>query len=119
MNSSDLKDAFVQFINEKKEYEVVKEQETTKREAIHADLQKYLTKVNQTKILVNHLSSKYITRKETLEKVFEKLDQALEQNKDSVAIQIVNSLEGIVKENPLKEIEQIGKAFSTGGTIEI
>jgi hypothetical protein len=120
LESKDLKDAITSFIDAYKDYQITKEQEHTKREAIDADLKKYLTKVNQTKdVLSDYLSNQFSSRKETIDELFTRLDRALDEDKDNVAIQVLTTLEGIVKENPLKEVEQIGKAFVLGGELEI
>jgi hypothetical protein len=120
LESSDIANAFKTFINAKKEYEITKEQERTKRQALDTDLKKYLTKVNQTKdFLSKHLTEQYSLRRETIEELFIRLDRALDEDKDSVAVQVLTALEGIVKESPLKEVEQIGKTFASDGEIEI
>ena len=120
LESSDIADAFKTFINAKKEYEITKEQERTKRQALDTDLKKYLTKVNQTKdFLSKHLTEQYSFRRETIEELFIRLDRALDEDKDTVAVQVLTTLEGIVKESPLKEVEQIGKTFASDGEIEI
>jgi len=120
LESADLKEAFVAFIHAKKEYEIVREQEQTKRQAIDADLKKYLTKVELTQqFLTSHLTEQYAVRRETIDKLFDRLDRELENNNDAVAIHLLTTLEGIVKENPLREIDLIGKAFASGSDLEI
>jgi hypothetical protein len=120
LESSDIAEAFKTFINAKKEYEITKEQERTKRQSLDANLKKYQTKVNLTKdFLSKHLTEQYSFRRETIEELFIRLDRALDEDKDSVAVQVLTALEGIVKESPLKEVEQIGKAFASDGQLEI
>jgi hypothetical protein len=120
LESADIQKVFTSFINAKKEYEMTREQERTKRALIDTDLQKYLTKVDQTKeVLSKHLTEQYSIRRETINELFNVLDRAIEEDKDTVAVQVLTALEGIIKESPLKEVEQIGKAFSSDGELEL
>lgn len=119
-NPADLLKVMETFIQAKKEYGIVKEQEVTKRMAIDNDLTKYLKKVeNSREILIGHLSEQYSIRRESMNGIFERLDRALDENKDEVAIAALNTLEGIIKTSPLTEIDKIGKAFEEDGELEI
>jgi len=111
-NPLDVFEAFKVFITAKKEYEIVKEQEFTKRKAIDIDLQKFqITSANKREFIKEYFVNQFSDRREVIERNFTLLDRALDENKDNIAIQILDTIGGIIKENPLKEIDKIGKAF--------
>lgn len=70
--------------------------------AIEANLDKYLTKVNQTKdFLSGHRLEQYSFRREAMDILFSVLEKALENDKDEVVMQALSTVEGILKESPL------------------
>jgi hypothetical protein len=111
-NPIDVFEAFKIFITAKKEYEIVIEQENTKRKFIDTNLQKFLIKNESKKEFIKeYLANQFSDRREIIERNFNLLDKVLDEDKDNVAIQILDTIGGIIRESPLKEIDKIGKAF--------
>lgn len=89
---------FRDVLNARKEYAIVKEQESTKRDAIMARLKGRLEDISARRELVaSALEKDFSIRQNTINEFFIRLDQALEDGKDDVAIQAAKSIEGIVK----------------------
>ncbi|MCH3964294.1 MAG: hypothetical protein LKE46_08445 [Clostridium sp.] len=111
-NSLEYIDIIKMLIKSKKEYEITKEQETTKRMAIKSDLFKYLKKLDAKKeVLLEVFEKEYNFRKNTVDKMFDVVERALDDGRDTVVCQALDSIEGIVKESPLKGIAQVSRAF--------
>jgi len=53
----------------------------------------------------------YSIRKDTIEKMFNLIEKALDEGSDNIVIAALDSIEKIVKESPLKGLEQIASAF--------
>lgn len=70
-------------ISAKKEYEMVKEQETSKRYEIKADLIKHIASVKaQRDSLESYLDREYGLRSEMTKEFLKRLDRALDEDKD-------------------------------------
>lgn len=111
-NSLEYIDMIKVLIKSKKEYEITKEQEATKRMAIKNDLVKYLKKLDEKKeFLLEIFEKEYNFRKNTVDHMFDVVERALDDGRDTVVCQALDSIEGIVKESPLKSIAQVSSAF--------
>ena len=112
LKSKDAASVLNSLINAKKEYEITCEQETTKRMKIKADMDKYILKLQlQKEAFQLALHEEYSLRKQTIEEMFSYVERAYEDDKIEVVIGALNSIENIVKENPLQSIAKIGQAF--------
>jgi len=112
LNSKDAASVLKSFIEAKKEYEIVREQETTKRLAIENNMKMYIAKLTaQREIIENSLRVEYAMRKETIEQMFSYVDRAFDEDKNEIVIAALDKIEGIVKESPLVGIAKIGMAF--------
>ncbi|MBU3191296.1 hypothetical protein K9O30_06620 [Clostridium bowmanii] len=112
LNSKDLGNVLKVLIQSKKEYEITKEQETTKRKVIENDMIKYLKTLDAKKeFLSKAFEEEYSIRKDTIEKMFNLIEKALDEGSDNIVIAALDSIEKIVKESPLKGLAQIASAF--------
>lgn len=112
LESSDIAGVLKTLIQSKKEYEVTKEQETTKRMKIHNDMIQYLKNLEAKKEFVyKAFQEEYSIRRETIDRMFLMIEECLDEGKNEVVISALNNIEGIVKESPLKSIASIASAF--------
>lgn len=120
MNSNDIAAVFREMINAKKEYEITKETEATKRQAILADYKLKMQKLSDRRELITEvLQQEYSLRKETINKMFDEMKQAYEDGNTDIVLQAMKSVEGIVKESPLKDLIMIGRALEGDSELEI
>lgn len=88
-----------------KEHGKIREEERTRRSQIEADLKRDLAKIKlQRKILETILQNTFSERRDTVDRMFERLDRALSEDRNDVAIQALSSIEGIVKSSPLESL---------------
>ena len=114
LSTSDLADVIKALVNAKKEYEIVREQEFTKRAAIESDLMQNMTKIlAKREIILRHLSNSYSERSESLRHTFNILERALQDKNTEFVVAALGTIVEIIKVNPLKEIDAIGKAFES------
>ena len=112
LTSKDTSDLLRELINSKKEYETTKEIENTKRLAIEKATEIHLEKIKSNKESVEKISKAvFDERNKVIDKNFEVLENALEKDKDDVAIEAMKSISNIVKESPLKDFGSISNAL--------
>lgn len=112
LTSKDTSDLLRELINSKKEYETTKEIEKTKRLAIEKATEIHLEKIKSNKESVEKISKAvFDERNKVIDKNFEVLENALEKDKDDVAIEAMKSISNIVKESPLKDFGSISNAL--------
>ena len=112
LNSEDLGNVLKKLIESKKEYEIAKEQEATKRMAIENNMVQYLKTLEAKKeFLSKAFAEEYNIRKDTINEMFNVIERALDEDKDSIVIAALDNIEKVVKESPLKGIAQIANAF--------
>lgn len=112
LTSKDTSDLLRELINSKKEYETTKEIEKTKRLAIEKATEIHLEKIKSNKESVEKISKAvFDERNKVIDKNFEVLENALEKDKDDVAIEAMKSISNIVKESPLKDFDSISNAL--------
>lgn len=112
LNSKDASDVIKMVIESKRDYEKTKEEETTKRLAIEKTTEIHLTKIKSSKETIENISKAIFNeRKNAIDKSFNVLERALDEDKDSVAIEAINGISSIVKESPLKDFDSISKAL--------
>jgi len=88
-----------------KEHGNTREEERTRRAQIEADLKRDIAKIKvQRKILETILQNTFSERRDTVDRMFERLDRALSEDRNDVAIQALSSIEGIVKSSPLESL---------------
>lgn len=114
LNSKDVADSFKildvleMVIESKRDYEKTKEEEKTKRLAIEKSTEIYLAKIKSNQEKVENISKDIFNeRKKVIDRGFEVLERALDEDKDSVAIAAINGISDIVKESPLKNFDSI------------
>jgi len=92
------------------EYNVVKEQEETKREEIYAWKDTTLAEIKaKREILLRYLDESFDERKENFKKLFDALDETIEKGMaDQVAV-VLNSITDLAKSTPFKDIASIEK----------
>lgn len=111
-------EAFRALINGAKEYSKVREEEATKRCQIQADLKRDMEKIKgQRQFLEDYLRTTFDERRNTIDRMFERLDLALAEDKDQVAIQALASIEGIVKSSPLEPLLTTQRALENQGCV--
>ena len=109
-----------EMINAKKEYEITREVETSKRLEIESNLRKHIATLTLKRDqFITVLDKEYSMRKYSIDRMFDLLDKAYEDGNMDVVIQSLDSIEGIVKTSPLKEILQIGKIFESDDELVI
>ncbi|CEQ15162.1 hypothetical protein [Paraclostridium sordellii] len=118
LNSKDVADSFKildaleMVIESKRDYEKTKEEEKTKRLAIEKSTEIYLAKIKSNQEKVENISKDIFNeRKKVIDRGFEVLERALDEDKDSVAIAAINGISDIVKESPLKNFDSISNAL--------
>lgn len=112
LNSKDASDVFKAMIESKRDYEKTKEEETTKRLAIEKATEIHLAKIKSNKETVENISKAIFSeRKNVIDKSFDVLERALDEDKDAVAIAAMNGISDIVKESPLKDFDSISNAL--------
>jgi hypothetical protein len=105
-------EVFRTLVDAKKELENTKEQEATKRYAIDTDLKKFLIRHEDKKqFLKEYFHNQFSDRREAMQKTFEVLDSGLDEHNDANVSKALDALVGIVRANPLKGLDEIGKAF--------
>jgi hypothetical protein len=112
-SNSEVTDLFKTLIQAKKEYEITKEVEATKRKNIESSLYKYLSNLEAKKELIYYsLAEEYSIRRENIDKMFSLIEESLENDKDNVVIAALDNIEKIICDSPLKSIAEIAKAFN-------
>lgn len=116
MSNMDSKDAayiFKALIESTKEYEITREIETTKRLDIENRTKRYLEALKDHKELMEKsLTEQFNQRKETIDKMFDYIDQALNSDKDEIVVAALNNITEIVK-TPVQGIAAIKQAFDS------
>ncbi len=113
LSSKDAANVFKELINAKKEYELVREQEVTKRQEIAANLNYHLEKLSmQRDMIENYLEKDFAMRKETIDEIFSRMDRAYNDQNYEVVIKALDSVEGIVKQSPMADMFQMKKIMS-------
>ena len=99
-------------IDSKKEYETTKEVERTKRLTIEKATEIHLEKIRANKETVENISKAVFNeRSKVIDKNFEVLEKALDEDKDAVAVEAMKGISEIVKESPLKDFDSISNAL--------
>lgn len=112
LNSKDAADVIKMVVESKRDYEKTKEEEKTKRLAIEKSTEIHLAKIKSNQEKVENISKDIFNeRKKVIDKGFEVLERALDEDKDSVAIAAMNGISDIVKESPLKNFDSISNAL--------
>lgn len=112
LNSKDASDVLKAVVESKRDYEKTKEEEATKRLAIEKATEIHLAKIKSNKETVENISKAIFNeRKNAIDKSFEVLERALDEDKDAVAIAAMNGISDIVKESPLKDFDSISNAL--------
>lgn len=112
LNSNDTAGVFKHLIDAKKEYQIVKEQETTKRMQINSQMKIHIENITAKREFFKEvLKEEYGLRKETIDNLFLCIDRAFDEDKNEIVISALEAIEGIVKENPLKALAKIASSF--------
>ena len=112
LTSKDASDVIKAMIDSKKEYETTKEVERTKRLAIEKATEIHLEKIRGNKETVENISKAVFNeRNKVIDKNFEVLEKALDEDKDAVAVEAMKGISEIVKESPLKDFDSISNAL--------
>lgn len=112
LNSKDASDVLKAIVESKRDYEKTKEEETTKRLAIEKATEIHLAKIKSNKETVENISKAIFSeRKNVIDKSFDVLERALDEDKDAVAIAAMSGISDIVKESPLKDFDSISNAL--------
>lgn len=112
LNSKDASDVLKAVVESKRDYEKTKEEEATKRLAIEKATEIHLAKIKSNKETVENISKAIFNeRKNVIDKSFDVLERALDEDKDAVAIAAMNGISDIVKESPLKDFDSISNAL--------
>jgi hypothetical protein len=99
---------FKEVINARKEYAIVKDQESTKRTAIMARMKVQLEDMAiRRELFSDALEKSFGSRKEQIDRFFALIEQALAEDKDEVAIRAVAAIEGIVRTSPIADAAKI------------
>lgn len=113
LDSGDAASIFKALIESKKEYEITREIETTKRLEIENRTKGYLEALkNHQALMEQSLTNQFNQRKETIDKMFEYVDQALNSDKDEIVVAALNNITEIVK-TPVQGIASIKQAFDS------
>ena len=112
LTSKDASDVIKAMIDSKKEYETTKEVERTKRLAMEKATEIHLEKIRANKETVENISKAVFNeRNKVIDKNFEVLEKALDEDKDAVAVEAMKGISEIVKESPLKDFDSISNAL--------
>ena len=112
LNSNDTSDVIKMVVESRRDYKKTKEEEATKRLAIEKATEIHLEKIKSSKEMVENISKAIFNeRKNVIDKRFDVLERALDEDKDSVAIEAMNGISNIVKESPLKDFDSISNAL--------
>lgn len=112
LTSKDASDVIKAMIDSKKEYETTKEVERTKRLAIEKATEIHLEKIRANKETVENISKAVFNeRSKVIDKNFEVLEKALDEDKDALAVEAMKGISEIVKESPLKDFDSISNAL--------
>lgn len=119
MKSEDVASIFKSLIESKKEYEITKEIEQTKRCEIEQKTKSYLETIKTHQALMEEtLSKQFNQRKEAIDKMFEYVDKALESDKDEIVVAALNNITEIVK-TPVQGFTVMKKAFDSDDDLVI
>jgi hypothetical protein len=111
-------DAFRDLINGALDYMNTSSIEKTKRQKIKADLELNMELIKaQKQVLEEYLRKTFSEREHVINEMFLRLDRALDENRDEVAIQALASIEGIVKSSPLEALLETRKTLGTPGAV--
>jgi predicted nuclease with TOPRIM domain len=112
LSSFDAADVFKTVVQSKADYEKTKEEETTKRLAIEKATEIHLANIKSKKETLESIAkSRFDERKKTIDRSFDVLERALDEDKDALAIAAMNNITDIVKESPLKDFDSISNAL--------
>lgn len=112
LDNLDASNVLKTLVESKHDYEKTKEEETTKRLAIEKATEIHLAKIKSNKETVENISKAIFSeRKNVIDKSFDVLERALDEDKDAVAIAAMNGISDIVKESPLKDFDSISNAL--------
>lgn len=113
LESKDVASIFKVLVESKKEYDITKEVETTKRYKIEQNTKSYLEALKaQQSTMEKILSEQFNQRKEAIDKMFECLDKALDTDKDEIVIAALNSITEVVK-TPVTGYQTVRQAFDS------
>lgn len=113
LDSKDVASIFKVLVESKKEYDITKEVETTKRYKIEQNTKSYLEALKaQQSAMEKILSEQFNQRKEAIDKMFECLDKALDTDKDEIVIAALNSITEVVK-TPVTGFQIVRQAFDS------
>lgn len=119
MRSEDVASVFKSLIESKKEYEITKEIEQTKRYEIEQKTKSYLEAIKSHQTLMEEtLSKQFNQRKEVIDKMFEYVDKALESDKDEIVVAALNNITEIVK-TPVQGFTAMKQAFGSDDDLVI
>lgn len=95
--------------------EKFREAQKTKRTAIEADKEMFISRINaQKEVLLLHLEKTFDERKEIFKKYFDVIDDALQKDNTQQLVVGLNSVTDLAKSSPFKDladINQIGMAL--------
>jgi hypothetical protein len=121
LSSADLADVLKTIAVSYKEYGITKELEATKRDKISVDLQVKLNKIREKRdVLEIYFEKEYAVRRETVCDLLDRLDRAMDEDKNDVAIAALSKLGEIIQASPLRDLDKIGRVFDDpDGELEI
>lgn len=120
LESPDIVTVLKEMITAKREYEITKETEHTKRNEITANLMIHMKKMSDQRDMFSEaLQMEYHMRHETIDRMFVYLERAYFDGNTEVVVQSMKSIEGIIKNSPLKELLAIGKLLEDDGDLII
>ena len=113
MSSADVLKAFSEVLQARKEYAITREEEATKRQKIASDLRGRLQELaDRREIVVFALEREFGFREHNVNEILARLDKALEQDKDDIAVAALSAIEGIVKQSPIgSALQVLAKSF--------
>ncbi len=105
---STVKNASDSLISAWKEYSIIREQETTKREAISAwrdvQLEKYKS---QREVLSTYLKQTFAERRDVIQGLFDKLDEGIDSDNQELVDSSMSAIVSIVQTSPLQQAQKI------------
>ncbi len=91
-----------------KDYQRLSLEENTKRVNIQAEKEVAIAKIQAQKdLLKSYLEHTFGERRQVIQETFKTLDKALESNNMDVVSQAMESIQNIVKETPLKQVDKL------------
>ena len=90
------------------DYQRLSLEENTKRVNIQAEKEVAIAKIQAQKdLLKSYLEHTFGERRQVIQETFNTLDKALESNNMDVVSQAMESIQNIVKETPLKQVDKL------------